>query len=86
MPTVARGPAGIRIEQRYKEHHPPHFHAIQGNDAVSIRIADLGVEAGSLPNVHLGAVMAWASNHRRDLALNWVLALAQMPLDFIAWP
>ena len=85
MPTVSRGPAGIKIEQRYKEHHPPHFHAVQGNDAVSIRIADLGVEAGGLGSVHLTAVLTWAGNHKRDLALNWVLALAQMPLEQIPW-
>ena len=85
MPTVARGPASIRIEQRYKEHHPPHFHAIHGNDEVSIRIADLGVEAGGLGSGHMLAVLTWAGNHKRDLALNWVLALAQMRLEPIPW-
>lgn len=86
MPTVARGPASIRIEQRYKEHHPPHFHAIQGADEVSLRIADLGVEAGGLNPVAMTAVLTWAGGHKPELALNWVLALAQLPLNQIAWP
>jgi hypothetical protein len=86
MPTVARGPSGIRIEQRYGEHPPPHFHAIQGNDEVMLRIADLGVEAGSITPVALSAVQSWGRQHQAELALNWVLATAQMPVERIAWP
>jgi hypothetical protein len=50
-----------------------------------IRIADLGLEAGGLGSVHMTAVLLWAGNHKRDLALNWVLALAQMQLEQIPW-
>ena len=86
MPTVARGPHGIRIEQRYGEHPLPHFHAVQGNDDVMLRIADFGVEAGAISPVALAAAQSWAQGHQAELALNWVLATAQLPLKRIMWP
>jgi hypothetical protein len=39
MPTVAQIAGGVRIEQRYREHSPPHFHAICGDDEASFTIA-----------------------------------------------
>jgi hypothetical protein len=86
MPTVARGSYGIRIEQRYGEHPPPHFHAVQGNDDVSLRIADLGVEAGAISSVALTAAQSWGRQHQAELALNWVLAGAQVQVKRISWP
>jgi hypothetical protein len=85
MATVANL-GSIRIEQRYGEHHPPHFHAIQGNEKVSIRIADLGIEKGSLNPGALRTVLTWARDHRAELALNWVDALAQQALQRIPVP
>jgi hypothetical protein len=86
MPTVATLSGSIRIEQRYNEHHPPHFHAIQGDDEAQIDIANLSVIAGTLDARALADVVAWARDHRMELALNWVDALAQKPLQRIRFP
>lgn len=64
----------------HRDHNPPHFHAIQGDDEALFRIADLGIEKGSLPGPAEQAVRAWASNHQPALAFNWVLAIASMPI------
>ena len=80
MPTVAQIAGGVRIEQRYKEHNPPHFHAIQGNDEVSMEIAlPLRVLAGRLNAGAISDVQDWAREHRAQLALNWVDAMAGAP-------
>jgi len=84
MPTVAQIPGSVRIEQRYGEHHPPHFHAIQGRDEVGIEIAlPLNVISGGLKPGALQDVRDWAKERRASLALNWVDALAQAPLQRI---
>ena len=78
MPTVARIAGNVRIEQRYGEHHPPHFHAILGYEEVGVEIAlPLKVLSGSLKPSALKDVRSWATTHRAALALNWVDALAQ---------
>ena len=84
MPTVANIPGRIKIEQHYNDHNPPHFHAVQGDDEALIEIAmPLNVYAGSLKPGALKDVRDWATMHRATLALNWVDALAQAPLQRI---
>ena len=84
MPTVAQIAGNIRIEQRYKEHNPPHFHAIQGDDEASIEIAlPLRVLAGGLKAGALSDVRDWARAHRAALALNWVDSLARATMNVI---
>jgi uncharacterized protein DUF4160 len=53
----------------YGEDPPLHFRAVQGNDDVMLRIADFGVEAGSLNPVALAAAQSWARMHQAELAL-----------------
>ena len=68
MVTVAQIPGGVRICQYYGDHHPPHFHAIQGSDEALIEIAlPLSVYAGSLKPGALQDVRDWA----RDRRLRW---------------
>lgn len=64
----------------HRDHNPPHFHAIQGDDEALFRIADFAIERGGLPGAAEQTVRAWAGNHQAALALNWVLAIAQLPL------
>jgi len=59
MPCIARL-GGIRIDMYYRDHNPPHFHAIHGDDEALFRIADLGIEKGSLPAADEHAVRVWA--------------------------
>lgn len=70
MPEIARF-YGIVIRMYYRDHAPPHFHAVYaGQDAV-IKIADLSVLTGSLPPRALGLVIEWASRHQSELRSNW---------------
>lgn len=86
MPLVASLPGNIHINQHYNDHHPPHFHAEQGSDEVLICIADFSVYAGKLRNSHMRDVLDWAKEQQAALALNWVLALAAMPVQWIGPP
>jgi hypothetical protein len=81
MVTVAQIAGGVRIAQYYGEHHPPHFHAIQGSSEAGIEIApSLQMVFGHLKPGALQDVQDWARDRRAELALNWVDALAQAPL------
>lgn len=81
MPCVARL-GGIEIRMYYRDHNPPHFHAIQGDDEALFRIADLQVFRGALAAPVEQATRAWAAtgNRQAALALNWIFALASMPI------
>jgi hypothetical protein len=48
MPSVSRF-LGIIIYFYYREHNPPHFHAVYGEFEVEILIEDLSVDVGYLP-------------------------------------
>jgi hypothetical protein len=48
MPTVARLPARIQVIFYHNDHDPPHFHAERPAADVTIAIADLRVQHGSL--------------------------------------
>ena len=85
MPTVAQLPAGNKICQYYRDHNPPHFHAIQGDDEALITIAlPFTVIAGRLRPGPLADVELWAAPRRPLLALNWIDALANQPIRKIS--
>jgi hypothetical protein len=85
MTTVAQIAGGVRIAQYYADHNPPHFHAIQGDDEALIEIAPaLNVLRGKLKPGALRDVIDWATPRRAALALNWVDALAQAPIQRIS--
>jgi Domain of unknown function (DUF4160) len=70
MPSVSRF-LGIIIYFYYRDHNPPHFHAIYGEFEAEIIIEDLLVDVGYLPPRVLGIVMEWASLHKTELVENW---------------
>lgn len=70
MPTLHRLGA-IRICIYLDDHNPPHFHALLGDDAVQIKIADLTVLEGSLPKASLRTVLDWAAENQELLAVTW---------------
>ena len=72
---------GIAIYIYYREHTPPHFHAVYGEDEALVRIEDLSLLAGRLPPRAMGLVVEWGNLHRDDLARAWEQAAAQQPLD-----
>ncbi len=58
---------GIKINIYSNEHPPPHFHSIYGEYEALIRITDLEIEKGKLPNKQYKKVKKWASKHQSIL-------------------
>ena len=82
MPEVSRF-LGIIIAMFYKEHAPPHFHAIYGEYEATISL-ESGVVTGRLPKRALALVMEWQAIHGDELRENWELARSGQPLRPIA--
>jgi hypothetical protein len=74
---------GIVIYVYYREHLPPHFHAVYGEEEVLISIDDLSVLSGRLTPRAMGMVIEWANLHQEDLRRVWTQAMNQKPLDKI---
>lgn len=74
---------GIAIYIYYREHLPPHFHAIYGSEEVLIAIDDLSVLSGRLTPRAMGLVVEWASLHQEELRRVWAQAMAHEPLSKI---
>jgi len=73
MPSVSRF-FGIIIYFYFKDHNPPHFHAVYGDYEAEILINDLSVGVGYLPSRALGLVIEWAQIHQAELMENWRIA------------
>lgn len=74
---------GISIYVYYREHAPPHFHALYAGREVWVAIEHLSVVAGSLPPRAMGMVMEWAAQHRQELQRVWEQAMRHEPLSSI---
>jgi hypothetical protein len=74
---------GIVIAMYYRDHAPPHFHAIYGEHEATIIIATLEVLSGYLPGRALRLVREWGEIHAAELASNWEKAREREPLDTI---
>jgi hypothetical protein len=75
---------GIAIYIYYRDHAPPHFHAIYGGEEALVAIEDLSVLQGKIPPRALGLVTEWASMHQEELMRVWNQARQHEPLDPIA--
>ena len=71
---------GIAIYMYYKEHAPPHFHAIYAQYDAAIGIDPIEVMEGSLPQRVQSLVFEWAGMYQDELRANWELARAGQPL------
>jgi len=71
---------GIAIYMYYKDHAPPHFHAIYGDSEATIDIQLIEIHDGSLPRRAKKLVLEWAAEHNEDLMQNWQLARIEQPL------
>jgi Domain of unknown function (DUF4160) len=67
----------------YRDHAPPHFHAMYGEHEATIDIVSGAVLQGSLPRRARNLVEDWLALHRQELLLNWNLATLQQPLNRI---
>lgn len=72
---------GIAIYMYYRDHAPPHFHAIYGEHEAVIEIATTKIMDGSLPRRALKMVVEWTKEHRAELEENWSRAQAAQPLQ-----
>jgi hypothetical protein len=71
---------GIAIYMYYRDHAPPHFHAIYGEHEAAFQIANGTVLAGRLPRRARALVEDWLAAHRGELQQDWDLAAASQPL------
>ena len=81
MPEISRF-LGIVIAMYYRDHAPPHFHALYGEHEVTIDIAT-GLVNGDFPRRALAHVQEWRTLHKEELAETWTLARASKPLPKI---
>ncbi len=75
---------GISVYVYYREHMPPHFHAIYAEHEAEVELDGLTLLSGSLPPRVRGLVVEWAAMHRDELRQVWEQAVAHQPLSRIA--
>lgn len=51
----------------WREHGPPHFHALYAEHEAIIDLRDFSVIRGYLPRRAMGLVLEWATEHRAEL-------------------
>jgi hypothetical protein len=81
MPEISRF-LGIVIAMYYRDHAPPHFHALYGEHEMTVNIAT-GEVNGDFPKRALAHVLEWHILHREELSDIWTLARASKPLPRI---
>jgi hypothetical protein len=77
MPTISVF-YGIVIQMFWRDHAPPHFHALYAEHEALIDLRDFRVIRGSLPRramalVAMALVLEWATDHRDELMEDWSL-------------
>lgn len=64
----------------YRDHNPPHFHAVYAQYEALIDIEKNELFSGYLPPRVLGIVTEWTALHQKELMENWERARNQEPL------
>ena len=82
MPELSRF-YGIIIRMFYRDHEPPHFHAVYGSDSAIIEISSLAILEGQLSARAMGLVVEWATLHQQELQDRWQFARRHQPLERI---
>ena len=68
----------------YRDHLPPHFHAIHAEEEAEVGIDPIEILEGELSRTVRSKVFEWAAMHQSELRANWELARAGLPLNPIA--
>ena len=71
---------GVIIRMFYRDHNPPHFHAVYGDFEALIDIQKNVVIVGYLPPRVVGLVIEWTVLHQKELLDNWERAKKQEKL------
>lgn len=74
---------GIAIYMYYRDHAPPHFHAIYGDHEMTVQIVGASPLEGDLPARARSLVREWAELRRAELQEDWDRARAGEPLQQI---
>lgn len=82
MPRISQF-YGIKIYMYYRDHAPPHFHAIYGDNEAAVEIDSGTISEGSLPKTARTLVRRWTEEHRDELRENWQRANSGEPLKDI---
>jgi Domain of unknown function (DUF4160) len=64
---------GIVIQMFWRDHAPPHFHALYAEHEALIDLRNFNVIRGSLPRRAMALVLEWATAHRDELMEDWNL-------------
>jgi len=75
---------GVIIRMFYREHNPPHFHAVYADFEGIIDIEKNEIIGEELPPRVLVLVKEWAALHQNELMDNWERARQQESLKDIA--
>lgn len=70
MPEISRF-YGIIIRMFYRDHAPPHFHAIYGEHELIVGIQPIDILEGQAPARVRSMVTEWAAIHQDELLDNW---------------
>ena len=62
----------------FKDHLPPHFHAIYQEHEAQVSIETGNIIAGDLPRKQTRLVQAWVELHRDELVLNYQESIKDM--------
>lgn len=82
MPEISRF-LGIVIGMFFREHGPPHFHAVYGEYKATVEI-ESGNVRGEFPPRAVRLVLERRQLHKRELLSNWERARQRQPLEPIA--
>lgn len=63
----------------WRDHGPPHFHALYGDYEILVDIRTLEVLEGKMPRRALGLILEWAQEHRKELMEDWDLCAHNQP-------
>ena len=74
---------GVEIYMYFRDHAPPHFHAIYGEHEASVAIQSGDLIEGVLPKTATKLVTKWAGQHLAELMVDWDLARQEQPLNWI---
>lgn len=81
MPEISRF-FGIIVIMNYNDHNPPHFHAIYGEQEVSVDI-QTGIVKGIMSKRSLAMIFEWYEKYKDELMKDWQLSKSREPLKKI---
>ncbi|MBK9255149.1 MAG: DUF4160 domain-containing protein [Saprospiraceae bacterium] len=78
MPEISRF-YGIVIYMYFKDHFPPHFHAVYNEFEALMSIESGEIMQGDIPKKQLRLVQAWTELYREELLKNFALLSSENP-------